>query len=151
MARIDFHKIRFVKTPNTEVTDPGVIATPRGRDEYIPPQESLSRKPAPQALAPIRWVQNIFSKRRVGEESGEIIAKIERLPDAPDHSIRYFFDNDLPRLVRLSELQPIVVHQQLRAAFEKAPNREAGQPWFRLVQVACGDASAILPALDSLC
>ena len=91
-----------------------------------------------------------MTRRHVKEETTQLIAKIERLSTAPDNVIRYFFDNDLPRLVTLSELQPLVVQQMLKDALNTSTNK-LSEPWFRLVQIACGDIGAILPALDSLC
>jgi len=153
MAKVDLAKIELWRSQvvDTEVTDPGTPLSNFAEDEYIPPQEATSPKLAPAAWAPIRWVQTLLANRRVQEEAGELIAKIGKLPTAPDDLIRYFFDNDLSELVALSRLQPMVVQQMLRESFNKMPNKQACEPWFRLVQVACGDASAILPALDSLC
>ena len=152
MSRINLDKIQLRRIPNTEITDPGIVDPQPIKDEYIPPKAAspLSMVPNPWSNNPLRWVQTLLAKRRVSEEAGEIIAKIEKLSQSPDMLIRYFFDNDLPQLVRLSKLQPLVVHQMLATAFEKSPNSKQNEPWFRLVQVACGDATAILPALESV-
>lgn len=152
MAKVDLTKIELWRRQivDTEVTDPGIPLSNFTKDEYIPPQEGVPTL-APEAWAPIRWVQILLAKRHVKEEAASLIAKIEKLPFAPDNVIRYFFDNDLPRLVTLSGLQPLVVQQMLRESWDKTLNKQMTAPWFHLVQVACGDSSAILLALDSLC
>ncbi|MDO8527579.1 MAG: hypothetical protein Q7T03_07830 [Deltaproteobacteria bacterium] len=122
---------------DTEVTDPGIRMS---ADEYI----------SPEAYTPIRWVKSLLENRRAAEETDALIAKVDRLATAPDNVVRYFFDNDLPALVSASRLKPEEVQKKLRTAFENTSNRQTAEPWFRLIQVAAGDASANLPALDSI-
>ena len=153
MAAIELKRVGLFKgqNPNLEITDPGIQNPFAAQDEYIAPQEAQTPTLAPAAWAPIRWIQTLLAKRHLQEEAGELIAKIEKLPSAPDNVIRYFFDNDFPRLVSLSRLQPLVVQQMLRDALNKSPDKQVAEPWFRLVQIGCGDVGTILPALDSLC
>ncbi|MBI5299751.1 MAG: hypothetical protein HY877_05615 [Deltaproteobacteria bacterium] len=137
-----------VRPRNDEVTDPGI-------DIYIPSEiesvKTAHAERAPQILGPIRWVQQLLAKRQALEIAKEIISKVELLPQSPDGAIRYFFDNDLPALVRLSQRYPVLVQKMLNEKLENSPTRQFSEPWYRLVQVACGDTQAILPALDGLC
>lgn len=147
-------QIALARAPQNVVMDPPPVKaeverefTSRERiDRYIPPetQETALPRLTQQTWKPVRWVQSILARKKITEEAAELIAKVEKLSFAPEISLRYFFDNDLPRLVSLSRLQPALIQKMLR-------DKETKDPWFRLVQVACGDASAILPALDSLC
>ena len=167
---IDGEIASAVRPRNDEVTDPGI-------DIYIPPRSSLvgegtkvlpppsnslpqgegeHRRHLPKSEnvkenGPIRWAQQLLFKRRALEAAKEIIAKVELLSQSPDGAIRYFFDNDLPTLVQVSQRYPALVQKMLNEKLENSPSRQLSEPWYRLVQVACGDAAAILPALDGLC
>ncbi|OGQ47624.1 MAG: hypothetical protein A3H42_03695 [Deltaproteobacteria bacterium RIFCSPLOWO2_02_FULL_46_8] len=156
-----FEKIGRIQEPDLEITDPGFcFASDEAKvcDFYVPPDvinRTSLMPPSPLVgeggWNPIRWAQQLLFKRRALEEAKEIIAKVELLPQSPDSAIRYFFDNDLPALIQVSQKHPALVQKMLSEKLENSSMRQLSEPWYRLVQVACGDAEAILPALDGLC
>ncbi len=128
-------------------------ALPSAADVYIPPEKNLNDVVASSdsAVVSAKWRTPWLAKKQVAKEMEIYIGKIELLCNAPTHASQYFFDHDLVRLVSLSQKYPKEVRGTLRTALEHSPNREQSEPWFRLAQIACGDESAILPALDNLC
>lgn len=86
-----------------------------------------------------------------GDEAIQMITdKMERVPATPDPIVRTFIDTDLPELAALAQQWPQLARTELNRALEHSANRFATEPWYRLAQVAIGDASANLPALDSI-
>ena len=109
-------------------------------DQYIPPETSSQQK----RTVP-KWTWGFFSKRKVMEEVQEIASKTQRLGNAPDSVARYFMENDLPRLMQYGEALPMQT-RQLLAGFRSNSNTS---PWVSLLRVAVGDATAILPAIET--
>ena len=67
----------------------------------------------------------------------------EVLDRANSLSIKIYLDQN-PKWLEQSR-------QILNESLENSPTRKFSEPWYRLVQVACGDNGAIVPALDGLC
>ncbi|MDP2599372.1 MAG: hypothetical protein Q8P84_01375 [Deltaproteobacteria bacterium] len=109
-------------------------------DLYIPPEASSQ-----QTRTVPKWTWGVFSKRKAMEEVREIASKAERLHSAPDLLIRYFMENDLPRLMQYGEALPMQT-RQLLAGYK---NNSATAPWASLLRVAAGDAAAILPSIET--
>lgn len=156
MVRID----RLLPHVDWEKTDPGVnviaarnvIAseTKQSRDNYYEPVQSL---PTPKVEKQKSWSPKFLEKRRALKEAEAVIAKMARLNGAPDEAIRYFFRNDLPKMVAASQIHPKKIQERLQAALAGAENAAQAQklaPWFALAQMACGSAEAFVQALETV-
>lgn len=130
------------QAPFYELTDPGIGQGCRAQiDSY---QSSVvSRQPSVESAEKNSWGLGFFARRRVLKEALAIVEKMGRLENAPGEAIRYFFRNDLPKLVAASQTQPEKIGASLRAF-------SAPKPWLALARLACGDVEAFVQALETV-
>lgn len=132
MFKINPNKInRALPVENQEVTDPGIV------DEFIPAKSE-------------GWIQRQFSKRGNLKLAEELMEKIERIPQAPEEAVRYYFNADLAQLMELSRRYPKEIKKMLEEAIEKSPHRSHTEPWYFLVEAACGETDPLFRAFEKM-
>lgn len=139
MSKINFDKIsRAFSIQNQEVTDPGISLPPqKGIDEFIPAK-------------PEGWIQKRFSKRRDLKLAEELMEKIERIPQAPEEAVRYYFNADLEKLTELGRRYPKEIKIIVDRAMEKSPDRGETEPWYFLVETALGETRPLFKTFEKM-
>jgi len=136
MIKVNVDKlIQSFPTQNTEVTDPGIRI-----DQFIPPPKQKSAG----------WFTSPFDKRRDLKTAAELIEKIERIPGTPEEMARYYFDADLQKLVALGQRYPDEIKTMVEQAKGKSSNRKATEPWYILVQAACGETRPLFQTFEKM-
>lgn len=139
MSKIDLDKIsRSLPVQNQEVTDPGIPLPPqKGADEFIPAK-------------PEGWLQKHFTRRGDVREAQELVEKIERIPGAPEAMAQHYFNTDIHRLIELGQRYQGEVKKIVARAQEKSANRIETDPWYFLVQAACGETRPLFQTFEKL-
>lgn len=143
MARIDVDKILKSLPPlNPEVTDPGVRLPPQQNavDEFVPPPRQK----------PLEWFSNRLGKKKSLAVAAELLEKIERIPGTPEEMARYYFDTDLQKLIALGHRHPAEVKTMIERAKSLSPHQRETEPWYLLVQAACGDTRPLFQAFEKM-
>ena len=141
-----------------------ISGTPENRDSFLPPtprkvnistvDSFSSGEDKPAATVPSKetgWLRKILERPKVLREAQNLISEIDTFPHRNEEELRSFFDIDLPRLITIGNRHPEQVHAMLENARAQSQNSKTTEAWYRLIQVACGDHRATLPALESLC